>query len=200
MKRIWNRAKRIGALTLATVLLAGVLALPASAAADPTYLADWAAIYQRTDDPSEDARALYQHMIQKYPSSPDAYFHYVQYTYVQWWNGREAYQPDEVPQLISYLDTVIRLEAENPETLYRSVMMDRMVIGGAEWIQTVLYTGSCQNERKSGNVDAGPSGTDNGCGTARTGLLGTRGPEYRNKSGTNSGKRKAVLSGYWRFR
>lgn len=118
MKRIWNRAKRIGALTLATVLLAGVLALPASAAADPTYLADWAAIYQRTDDPSEDARALYQHMIQKYPSSPDAYFHYVQYTYVQWWNGREAYQPDEVPQLISYLDTAIRLEAENPENPY----------------------------------------------------------------------------------
>ena len=115
MKRIWNKAKRAGALALAAVLLAGTLAMSASAAADPNYLADWGAVWAGSDS-YDDAETGYEHIIQKYPNGTDAYFWYVRGQYITWWNEDEAYDWKKVPKLLTYLDKLIALDdvKDNP--------------------------------------------------------------------------------------
>lgn len=115
MRRFWNKCKRAGALALATVMLACVVAMPVHAADDPNYLADWEAIWDGSDD-SDYNRDGYLSMMQKYPNGTDAYYWYVISYYVPWWNGKEEYQPEKFPELINYLNKLISLDdiTDNP--------------------------------------------------------------------------------------
>ena len=114
MRTLWNKAKRIGALALAAAMLAGTLAMPVYAAYDPTYLADWEAVWNSDGDKTQS----YLNMIQKYPNGTDAYFWYVNEYYSNWWNGYAEYQPEMVPELIGYLNKLISLDdiTDNPYT------------------------------------------------------------------------------------
>lgn len=114
MRTLWNKAKRIGALALAAAMLAGTLAMPVYAAYDPTYLADWEAVWNSDGDKTQS----YLNMIQKYPNGTDAYFWYVNEYYSNWWNGYAEYQPEMFPELIGYLNKLISLDdiTDNPYT------------------------------------------------------------------------------------
>lgn len=115
MRRFWSRCKRAGALALATVMLACVVAIPAHAVSDPTYLSDWKAVWDGSDQLS-DQREGYLSMMQKYPNGTDAYYWYVASYYYNWWNGEEEYQPEKFPELINYLNKLISLDdiTDNP--------------------------------------------------------------------------------------
>lgn len=105
--------KRAGALALATVMLAGALALPANAAADAGYVKQLSDIYMANiyhDDPESYWQGLHD-LMQKYPDSPEPYYLYVS----DFWFLKTSYNEDktvtieEKEKLLQYLDTAIEL-------------------------------------------------------------------------------------------
>ena len=90
--------KRTGALALAAVMLAGALALPASAAADQAYMdeladTDWGAGMLR--------------LAQKYPNSPEPLALHARSKFMDWWNGHASFSASEAQQVIAELDQVL---------------------------------------------------------------------------------------------
>lgn len=101
--------KRAGALALATMMLAGALALPASAAADAAYTKRLRELWEQ----EWSAPAVYQQglqqLMQEHPDSPEPYYLYA----AERWYGKidndEAVTMEEKEELLSYLNTAVAL-------------------------------------------------------------------------------------------
>lgn len=95
-----NHAKRILAAVLAAALTAGMLALPASAAADQAYMDELA--------DTDWGDGMLQ-LAQKYPNSPEPLALHARSKFVGWWNGYASFSASEAQQVIAELDQVLAL-------------------------------------------------------------------------------------------
>lgn len=93
-------AKRILAAVLAAALTAGMLALPAGAAADQAYMDELA------DTDWGDGMLR---LAQKYPNSPEPLALHARSKFVGWWNGHASFSASEAQQVIAELDQVLAL-------------------------------------------------------------------------------------------
>ena len=101
--------KRAGALALAAVMLAGAMALPASAAADAAYTKRLRELWEQ----AWSAPAVYQQglqqLMQEHPDSPEPYYLYA----AERWHGKidndEAVTMEEKEELLPYLNTAVAL-------------------------------------------------------------------------------------------
>lgn len=115
-KRIANRCKRAGALALATVMLAGALALPASAAADAAYTERLTELCEQEWSAPVAFRQAMQQLMQEHPDSPEPYY---LYAFNLWYSKvarEEAVSEAEQEEALSYLNTAIELalRADHP--------------------------------------------------------------------------------------
>lgn len=120
--------KRTGALVLATVMLTGMLALPASAQADTAYTNRLAALVEKEWNDPAAYRAGLKRLMQQHPDSPEPYYLYA----VNLWSSKilreEALTEADQQEILSYADTAIGLALQT-ETPYQS----RWSYGEAEW-------------------------------------------------------------------
>ena len=93
-------AKRILAAVLAAALTAGMLALPAGAAADQAYMDELA--------DTDWGDGMLQ-LAQKYPNSPEPLALHARSKFVGWWNGHASFSASEAQQVIAELDQVLAL-------------------------------------------------------------------------------------------
>lgn len=101
--------KRASTLALATVMLAGALALPASAAADAAYTKRLRELWEQ----AWSAPAVYQQglqqLMQEHPDSPEPYYLYAEERWYGKIDNDEAVTMEEKEELLSYLNTAVAL-------------------------------------------------------------------------------------------
>lgn len=114
-KSIVNSWKRAGALALATAMLAGALALPASAAADAAYIQPLEELSEkRWDDPDAYQRGL-QQLMQQYPNSPELCYRYSE---TLWEDTGRSMDQATFDKVRPYLDKTIALALQD-DCLYQ---------------------------------------------------------------------------------
>lgn len=108
--------KRASALALATVMLAGTLALPASAAADAAYTQRLTKLCEQEWSAPAAYRQGMQQLMQEHPDSPEPYYLYASNLWNSKLNWGEAVSEAEKEEALSYLNTAIglALRADHP--------------------------------------------------------------------------------------
>lgn len=108
--------KRASALALATVMLAGTLALPASAAADAAYTQRLTKLCEQEWSAPAAYRQGMQQLMQEHPDSPEPYYLYAFNLWGSKLNWGEAVSEAEKEEALSYLNTAIglALRADHP--------------------------------------------------------------------------------------
>lgn len=101
--------KRAGALALAAVMLAGAMALPASAAADAAYTARLREFWEQAWENPDAYRQGLQQLMQEYPDSPEPYYLYASNRWYRKTENGEAVTRAEKEELLLYLNTAIAL-------------------------------------------------------------------------------------------
>ena len=101
--------KRAGALALAAVMLAGAMALPASAKADAAYTARLREFWEQAWENPDAYRQGLQQLMQEYPDSPEPYYLYASNRWYRKTENGEAVTRAEKEELLLYLNTAIAL-------------------------------------------------------------------------------------------